>query len=59
MDFYLLYTGLLVTTGGIKPLLQNVDYPSMVVFLIMLFLNITMRIITLLYAILSIGLGLC
>jgi len=42
MDFYSLYIDLLVTTGGIEPFVQNVDYPSMVVFLNMFF-NITMR----------------
>jgi len=52
------YIDLLVTTGGIEPFLQNVDYHSMVVYLNMFFLNSTMRKITQLYAMVNIGLGL-
>jgi len=34
---YSFYIDLLVTTGGIKPSLRNINYQSMVVFLNMLF----------------------
>ena len=41
-SFTHLYIDLLVMTGGIEPFLRNVDYPSMLVFLNMFCLNITM-----------------
>jgi len=52
---------ILVTTGGIEPFLRNVDYPSIVVFLNMLFLIYYHAPNTLIpvYAILNIGLGFC
>jgi len=37
MDVYSLYIDLLVMNGGVEPFLRNVDYPSIVVFLNMLF----------------------